>query len=150
MTPPLVYVAGAIDYAESAGDHIETGPAHFAEFWPDGVGLFCPRCENAGEESLDLVMHRNWGAVNDAAVVVAFLDASVLSVGTPIEIWEKAKQDAGAVVLVHWSKSGTLGVFARWWQSRGVEVINAVDGLSQNEEVAAAVHSAVRRKLALQ
>lgn len=149
MTPPLVYVAGAIDYAER-GDHTEVGPAHVAEFWPDGVALFCPKCENEGEESLDSVMHRNWGAVNDCAVLVAFLDASVLSVGTPIEIWEKAKQDAGAVVLVHWSESGTLGVFARWWQARGVEVINAVDGLTQGEAIAAAVRDAVRRKLALQ
>jgi hypothetical protein len=31
VTPPLVYVAGAIDYAER-GDHNEAGPAHVAEF----------------------------------------------------------------------------------------------------------------------
>lgn len=122
MTTPLVYVAGAIDYADH-DEHSVTAPAHLADFWPVGAEVFCPKCENEGETSAESVMVRNWDAVHSADLVVAFLSTAVFTVGTPIEIWEKAKVDPRRVVLVHDSVDGSVGLFVRWWEKRGVTVV---------------------------
>ena len=95
-------------------------------------------------------MRRNWDAVNDCDVLVAFISTASFSVGTPIEVWEKVRQRPESVVIVHWSEDGALGLFVRWWQSRGVEVINAVDGLTQDEAIIESVRDAVRRRLVVQ
>ncbi len=146
MSAPLIYVAGAIDYTDNS-DHAASAPAH-CDLWPEGAEVFCPKCENDGETVEGAVLHKNFEAITNADLVVAFMSTAVLSVGTPIEVWEKAAFFPERVLLVHESENGSLGLFARWWQSEGVEIINvlASDGL-KSQTIMDEVRLRVARKL---
>lgn len=146
MSAPLIYVAGAIDYTDNS-DHAASAPAH-CDLWPEGAEVFCPKCENDGETVEGAVLHKNFEAITNADLVVAFMSTTVLSVGTPIEVWEKAAFFPERVLLVHESENGSLGLFARWWQSEGVEIINvlASDGL-KSQTIMDEVRLRVARKL---
>ncbi len=146
MSAPLIYVAGAIDYTDNS-DHAASAPAH-CDLWPEGAEVFCPKCENDGETVEGAVLHKNFEAITNADLVVAFMSTTVLSVGTPIEVWEKAAFSPERVLLVHESENGSLGLFARWWQSEGVEIINvlASDGL-KSQTIMDEVRLRVARKL---
>jgi hypothetical protein len=76
------------------------------------------------------------------------MSTAVLSVGTPIEVWENAAFSPERVLLIHESENGSLGLFARWWQSEGVEIINvlASDGL-KSQTIMDEVRLRVARKL---
>jgi hypothetical protein len=146
VSAPLIYVAGAIDYTDNS-DHAASAPAH-CDLWPEGAEVFCPKCENDGETVEGAVLHKNFEAITNADLVVAFMSTAVLSVGTPIEVWEKAAFFPERVLLVHESENGSLGLFARWWQSEGVEIINvlASDGL-KSQTIMDEVRLRVARKL---
>jgi hypothetical protein len=122
-TKPLVYVAGAIDYAPGAETHLQQGAAHQARFFPDDVEVFCPKCENRYETDVYELMARNWGAVKRAAALVAFIEPGVFSFGTPVEIWEKCKEAPRRVVIVH-GGDGKPGAFVQYLRMQGATIID--------------------------
>lgn len=143
---PLVYVAGAIDYAPNQETHMQTGAAHQSRFFPDDVDVFCPKCENKYETDVYELMSRNWGAVKRASAVVAFVDPSVFSFGTPIEIWEKCKEAPRRVVIVHLGE-GKPGAFVQYLRMQGATVIDN-DTLSGGTDFEVLLLAAVKDALA--
>ena len=121
-TNKLVYVAGAIDYAQEDA-HLQRGAAHDDSLWPAGVERFCPKCENQYEADVYELMGRNWGAVARCDALVAFVNTDTFSFGVPVEIWERAKTAPRTVVIVH---QGTKqpGAFVQWLRLQGVIVID--------------------------
>ena len=144
-TKPLVYVAGAIDYAPGAAAHLLKGAAHQPGLFPDDVEVFCPKCENRYESDVYELMARNWGAVKRAAAMVAFVDPAVYSFGTPIEVWEKCKESARRVVIVH-EGEGTPGAFVKFLQMQGATVIDH-STRSSGTDAAALLNAAIRDAL---
>jgi hypothetical protein len=144
-TKPLVYVAGAIDYAPLSEMHLQQGAAHQPGYFPDDVEVFCPKCENRYETDVYELMARNWGAVKRAAALVAFVDPAVFSFGTPIEIWEKCKESARRVVIVHVGE-GKPGAFVQYLRMQGATVIDQetlASGVDFNSLLQAAVRDAL-------
>ena len=117
--PLRAYVAHPIDYADRSQHDRQW--YHRLSVALD-VEVYCPQCAYVEGETPEATMNRNMEELWDADRLVAILTGE-FTFGTPVEIWEKAMQDARHVCIV---TSVYHGLFLKYLASRGATVVDSV------------------------
>jgi hypothetical protein len=123
MDSPLIYLGGPIDYYGGDPDERHTDLRFELPVGWD-AGIYCPYCEEKrhplGAETR-IANNNVQLSICDWAVFV--WDVNDPSIGTPIEIYQRAVAGRSSIVV------GTLGsgMFAQWLVARGVLVVDSME-----------------------